>query len=130
MDGIRSATIDFDGLPINIGIAHGLANARKLLNDIRAGKSKFHAIEIMACPGGCIGGGGQPFHHGDSDILTRRAQSIYAEDAGKALRKSHQNPQILKLYEEFLGKPCGHKSHELLHTTYFDRSEEVAIDHE
>ena len=130
MDGIRSATIDFDGLPINIGIAHGLANARKLLNDIRAGKSKFHAIEIMACPGGCIGGGGQPFHHGDSDVLTSRARSIYAEDAGKPLRKSHLNPHIQKLYDEFLGEPCGHKSHELLHTTYFDRSEEVAIHHE
>lgn len=128
MDGIRSATIDFDGLPINIGIAHGLANARKLLNDVRAGKSKYHAIEIMACPGGCIGGGGQPFHHGNSEILKKRASSIYAEDAGKSIRKSHQNPQIIKLYEEFLGEPCGHKSHELLHTQYFDKSNEVVIE--
>jgi len=128
MDGIRSATIDFDGLPINIGIAHGLANARKLLNDVRAGKSKYHAIEIMACPGGCIGGGGQPFHHGNSEILKKRASSIYAEDAGKSIRKSHQNPQIIKLYEEFLGEPCGRKSHELLHTQYFDKSNEVVIE--
>lgn len=127
MEGIRSASIDFDGLAINIGIAHGLGNARKLLDDIRAGKSTYHAIEIMACPGGCIGGGGQPYHHGDSDILVKRAASIYAEDKNKALRKSHQNPQIIKLYEEFLGEPCGAKSHELLHTKYFDKSEEVHI---
>jgi len=128
MDGIRSATIDFDGLPINIGIAHGLANARKLLNDVRAGKSKYHAIEIMACPGGCIGGGGQPFHHGNSEILQKRASSLYTEDAGKPIRKSHMNPHIVKLYDEFLGKPCGHKSHELLHTQYFDKSDEVIIE--
>jgi len=128
MEGIRSATIDFDGLPINIGIAHGLANARKLLDDVRAGKSKYHAIEIMACPGGCIGGGGQPYHHGNSEILQKRASSLYTEDAGKAIRKSHQNPHIIKLYEEFLGEPCGHKSHELLHTQYFDKSNDVVIE--
>lgn len=130
MEGIRSATIDFNGLPLNIGIAHGLANARTLLNDIRAGKSKFHAIEIMACPGGCIGGGGQPFHHGHSEILKKRAAAIYNEDKEKIIRKSHENPSIIKLYEEFLGKPCGHKSHELLHTSYFDKSSEVAIHHD
>ncbi len=130
MEGIRSATIDFDGLPLNIGIAHGLANARTLLNDIRAGKSKFHAIEIMACPGGCIGGGGQPFHHGHSEILKKRAAAIYNEDKGKTIRKSHENPSIIKLYDEFLGKPCGHKSHELLHTSYFDKSSEVDIHHD
>jgi len=130
MEGIRSATIDFNGLPLNIGIAHGLANARTLLNDIRAGKSQFHAIEIMACPGGCIGGGGQPFHHGHSEILKKRAAAIYNEDKEKIIRKSHENPSIIKLYEEFLGKPCGHKSHELLHTSYFDKSSEVAIHHD
>ena len=122
LEGIRSATIDFDGLPINIGIAHGLGNARKLLEDIRAGKSLFHAIEIMACPGGCIGGGGQPHHHGDFSILKARQQAIYREDAGKPLRKSHENPFIIELYKEFLGKPLGEKSHHLLHTSYFDRS--------
>lgn len=127
LEGIRSATIDFDGLPLNIGIAHGLANARKLLNDIRAGKSTYHAIEIMACPGGCIGGGGQPYHHGDSDILKKRAAAIYSEDERKIIRKSHENPQILTLYKEFLGEPGSHKAHELLHTHYFDKSEEVDI---
>lgn len=130
MDGIRSATIDFDGLPLNIGIAHGLANARKLLNEVRAGRSKYHAIEIMACPGGCIGGGGQPYHFGNSEILLKRAASLYSEDDRKTLRKSHENPHILRLYDEFLGKPLGHKSHELLHTTYFDKSDEVAIQHD
>ena len=130
MDGIRSATIDFDGLPLNIGIAHGLANARKLLNEVREGRSKYHAIEIMACPGGCIGGGGQPYHFGNSEILLKRGASLYSEDERKVIRKSHENPQIIRLYEEFLGKPLGHKSHELLHTHYFDKSDEVAIHHD
>ncbi len=120
-EGIRSATIDFDGLDLQIGIAHGLGNARKLLEDIRAGKSTFHAIEIMACPGGCIGGGGQPLHHGKSSVLKARMEAIYREDAQKPLRKSHENPSIIKLYEEFLGEPCGAKSHALLHTHYFDK---------
>ncbi len=126
-EGIRSATIDFDGLPINIGIAHGLGNARKLLEDIKAGKSEFHAIEIMACPGGCIGGGGQPYHHGDVEVLKKRQRAIYEEDRGKTLRKSHENPFIQKLYSEFLGKPCGEKSHELLHTHYYDKKKKTEI---
>ncbi len=121
MKGLRQATIDFDGTPINIGIAHGLGNARKLLDSIRSGECLYHAIEIMSCPGGCIGGGGQPLHHGDSDILKARTAAIYREDAGKAIRKSHENPDIIKLYEEFLGAPLSHRAHELLHTNYFDR---------
>ena len=129
MEGIRQATIDFDGLPINIGIAHGLGNARKLLEEIKAGKSNFHAIEIMACPGGCIGGGGQPYHHGDVEILRKRQRAIYQEDAGKPIRKSHENPYIKLLYEEFLGKPLSDKSHELLHTHYFDKKNNVEINH-
>ena len=123
MDGIREATIDFDGLPIKIGIAHGLGNARKLLEDIQAGKSEFHAIEIMSCPGGCIGGGGQPYHHGNAEILKKRQMAIYQEDKNKTLRKSHENPHIIKLYEEFLGEPMSEKAHHLLHTEYFDRTE-------
>ncbi|MCF6333232.1 MAG: [FeFe] hydrogenase, group A [Draconibacterium sp.] len=123
MEGIREATIDFDGLPIKIGIAHGLGNARKLLEDIQAGKSEFHAIEIMSCPGGCIGGGGQPYHHGNADILKKRQMAIYQEDSNKSIRKSHENPYIIKLYEEFLGEPMSEKAHHLLHTKYFDRTE-------
>ena len=115
-------------MPIKIGIAHGLGNARKLLEDIRDGKSEFHAIEIMACPGGCIGGGGQPLHHGDGSIIKARQLAIYREDAGKAIRKSHENPFIIKLYEEFLGKPLSEKSHHLLHTRYFDKSKPTIIE--
>ncbi len=122
MEGLRKATIDFDGLPINIGIAHGLGNARKLLEEIKAGTSEFHAIEIMSCPGGCIGGGGQPYHHGDVEILRKRQKAIYSEDQSKTIRKSHENPYIKKLYEEFLGEPLSEKAHHLLHTEYFDRS--------
>lgn len=128
MEFIREATIDFDGLPIRIGIAHGLGNARKLLEEIKEGKSTFHAIEIMACPGGCIGGGGQPLHYGDSSILKARQKALYAEDKGKAIRKSHENPYIIELYKEFLGKPCGELSHHLLHTHYFDKSVEVTVE--
>ncbi len=127
MEGIREATIDFDGLPIKIGIAHGLGNARKLLEDIQAGKSEFHAIEIMSCPGGCIGGGGQPYHHGDASILKKRQMAIYREDSNKAIRKSHENPYIINLYKEFLGEPMSEKAHHLLHTQYFDRTEKVKI---
>lgn len=127
LGGVRSATIDFDGLPINIGIAHGLGNARKLLDDVRAGKSQFHAIEVMACPGGCIGGGGQPLHHGNSEIIKARAAAIYAEDKSKPLRKSHENPFIIKLYKEFLGKPNSEKAHHLLHTKYFDKKKKIIV---
>ncbi|MDP4183693.1 MAG: NADH-dependent [FeFe] hydrogenase, group A6 [Bacteroidota bacterium] len=122
MEGIRHATIDFNGLDLNIGIAHGLGNARKLLEDIRNGKSDFHAIEIMSCPGGCIGGGGQPYHHGDAEILKKRQEALYREDKSKPIRKSHENPYIKKIYEEFLGHPLSEISHHLLHTEYFDRS--------
>ncbi len=128
MESIRHATIDFNGLPINIGIAHGLGNARKLLEDIKAGKSQFHAIEIMACPGGCIGGGGQPYHHGNYNILKARQLAIYKEDANKPIRKSHENPYIIKLYEEYLGKPMSKQAHNLLHTHYFARKNEIVID--
>ncbi|MRR20283.1 2Fe-2S iron-sulfur cluster binding domain-containing protein [bacterium] len=127
MEGVRQATIDFDGFPLNIGIAHGLGNARKLLDDVRAGRSKLHAIEIMACPGGCIGGGGQPLHHGDSSILKARAKAIYDEDKNKPIRVSHKNPYIIQLYEEFLGEPNSEKAHHLLHTHYFDRKAKIVV---
>lgn len=121
MEGLRKTSVDMDGFTLNVAIAHGLGNARKLLNEIREGKSTYHVIEIMACPGGCIGGGGQPIHHGDSSILKARAEALYREDEGKVLRKSHENPFIISLYEEYLGKPLGEKAHRLLHTHYFDK---------
>jgi NADP-reducing hydrogenase subunit HndD len=122
MEGIRQATIDFGGFPLKIGIAHGLGNARRLLEKIESGESEFHAIEIMSCPGGCIGGGGQPYHHGNAEILKKRQKAIYQEDTNKKIRKSHENPSIIKLYEEYLGKPMSEKAHQLLHTEYFDRT--------
>lgn len=118
IEGLREASVQVGDLTLNIGIAHGLGNARKLLEDIRSGKSKYHAIEIMACPGGCIGGGGQPYHHGDMSIIEKRRQAIYLEDAGMSRRKSHENKEIIALYEEYLGEPYGEKAHELLHTKY------------
>lgn len=127
-EGVRSAEVDFDGLKLNIGIAHGLGNARKLLESIKSGESHFHAIEIMACPGGCIGGGGQPLHHGNSEILKARAAAIYREDEGKAIRKSHENPEIITLYNEFLGQPMSEKAHHLLHTEYFDKKKTIYIE--
>ena len=122
LENIKKATIKLNGVELHVGIAHGLGNARKLLNEIREGKSEFHAIEIMACPGGCIGGGGQPLHHGNSALLKARSQAIYQEDEHKPLRKSHENPDIIKLYEEYLGKPLSEKAHHLLHTHYFNKA--------
>ena len=119
LEGIRTATVDFNGTPIHIGIAHTLGNARKLLDGIKKGMYNFHAIEIMACPGGCIGGAGQPLHRGNSSFIKARMEAIYKEDAGKPIRKSHENPEIIALYEDFLGKPLSEKSHHLLHTHYF-----------
>lgn len=127
LEGVREAKIDFNGLELNIGIAHGLGNARKLLNDVRDGKSKYHAIEIMACPGGCIGGGGQPFHHGKSEILKARSLALYEEDRNKPIRKSHENPFIKVLYNEYLGEPNSEKAHRLLHTHYFDKKKKISI---
>lgn len=122
LEGVREATVDFNGTPIHIGIAHGLGNARKLLDKIRKGETMFHAIEIMACPGGCVGGAGQPYHHGDFSKVEKRLKAIYEEDKDKPLRKSHENPYVQQLYKEFLGQPCGEISHKLLHTHYFDKS--------
>ena len=118
MEGIREGTVQIGDMELKIGIAHGLGNARKLLECIREGKCSFHAIEIMACPGGCVGGGGQPYHHGHMEIIKKRQDAIYSEDRNKTKRKSHENEEIIKLYDEFLGEPYGKKAHELLHTHY------------
>jgi NADP-reducing hydrogenase subunit HndD len=128
LDGIKEAEIDLDGTKVWVAVAHGMKSARVLLDEIRAGKSKYQFIEIMGCPGGCVAGGGQPFvkptmkDYGDPDILntfrTKRAAALYSEDERQALRQSHNNPQIKALYDEFLGEPNSHKAHELLHTTY------------
>lgn len=121
MSGIKEATIPINGMDFKVGVAHGLGNARRLLESIRDGKSHYDAIEIMACPGGCIGGGGQPYHNGDVEVLHKRMEAIYREDRSKKIRKSHDNPYIKKLYDEFLGEPYGEKAHRLLHTHYTKR---------
>jgi NADP-reducing hydrogenase subunit HndD len=121
MTGIKETSVQVGPHTLNIGVASGLGNARKLLEKVQSGEKQFHVIEIMACPGGCLGGGGQPYHHGDMDILRKRNQVLYAEDAGKPERKSHENPYIKELYEKYLGKPLSEKAHHLLHTHYFKR---------
>jgi NADH-quinone oxidoreductase subunit G len=122
MDGIKEATIKINDMNINVAVASGLGNARKILEDIQSGKSNYHAIEIMACPGGCIGGGGQPYHHGNLDIISERAKGLYKEDRSKKTRKSHENVYVQNLYKDFLGKPYGEKAHKLLHTHYHKRA--------
>ncbi|MBQ2613774.1 MAG: iron hydrogenase small subunit [Clostridia bacterium] len=125
-DGIKTAEIPVGDLTVKVAIAHGLGNARKLLESIRNGEAEYHFIEIMACPGGCVTGGGQPIVPArvqmGIDLKKERAKALYTEDANAAIRKSHQNPDIIKLYDEFLGEPGGHKAHELLHTHYQARS--------
>lgn len=122
MEGIREATIQIGETSLHIGIVHGLSNARQILEGIKAGnKENFHAIEVMACPGGCIGGGGQPYHHGDCTILEKRQEALYEEDRKKEIRKSHENPAVIELYENYLNHPLSHQSHELLHTYYMGK---------
>lgn len=106
-----------EGVTLNVAVAHGLGNARELVEQIRRGEADYHFVEIMACPGGCIGGGGQPRMTTNS-VREARIRALYQEDEGKTLRKSHENPEIKQLYEEFLGRPLGEKSHHLLHTQY------------
>lgn len=121
MEGIKEASVTIGDKTLNVAVTSGLGNARKVLEKIEDGTSKYHAIEIMACPGGCINGGGQPFVHGDYSKIEARMRALYTEDARKAHRKSHQNASIKKLYDEFLGEPGSHKAHEILHTEYFAR---------
>lgn len=120
MDGVKEATVDINGMEVHVAVAHGLGNARKVLDEVKAGRSKYHFIEIMACPGGCIGGGGQPIPT-NLEIRMKRIEAIYQVDRGLPLRKSHENPAIKRLYEEFLGEPNGERAHHLLHTHYVPR---------
>jgi len=121
LKGLRTAEVDMGGKKLKIGIATGLGNARELLEAIRDKKADYDAIEIMACPGGCIAGGGQPYHHGNYEIVKKRQEAIYNEDRGRKYRKSHENPEVIKLYKEYLGEPYGEKAHKLLHTHYEER---------
>jgi NADP-reducing hydrogenase subunit HndD len=130
MDGVKEATIKIEGCvdawkflegaELKVAIAHGLVNANKIMSMAREGKAPYHFVEIMACPGGCIGGGGQPIPT-NMEIRKKRMKAIYSEDEHKVLRKSHENPDVIAIYKEFLDQPNSHKSHELLHTHYVER---------
>jgi len=125
MDGIKEASVKIGDLDVNVAVASSTGKASELLEMVKKGEKNYTFIEIMGCPGGCVNGGGQPIVSSQirnwTDIRPLRAKALYDEDASKKLRKSHENPEIKQIYEEYLGKPNGHKSHELLHTTYEKR---------
>ena len=127
VEGIKELTLNLPktGIVLKAAVAHGLGNARRLMEKVRSGEADYHFIEVMACPGGCVNGGGQPIQpakvRNEIDLRTERAKAIYEEDEASVLRRSHENPTVQKLYADFLGQPCGHKSHELLHTHYTKR---------
>jgi len=123
-EGVKEAEIEMKGTKVKVAIAHGGSNVVKLMDKIRSGEAFYHFVEIMACPGGCIGGGGQP-KSSVPGYLEKRMEAIYSIDRSSKIRKSHENPGILKLYEEYLEKPLGHLSHELLHTHYKNNSKSV-----
>ena len=124
-EGVKEAEIDLDGTKITVAVAHGTSNAAKVLESIKSGEKNYTFIEIMCCPGGCVTGGGQPILTAKQlmtiDPKVLRAKALYQEDAGKPIRKSHENPEIKQIYAEYLGEPCGERSHELLHTHYHAR---------
>lgn len=124
-NGLKEATYTLGGKTVNVAIASGLANARKIIESIKSGEKEYTFVEIMACPGGCVNGGGQPYVHDEvrnaHDLKTLRAQALYDYDSDSAVRCSHDNATVTKLYKEFFGEPNSHKAHELLHTTYVER---------
>jgi iron-only hydrogenase group A len=130
LEGVKTATVRIEGateewaflegVDVSVAVAHGLGNAQKAIEQVRSGEAQYHFIEVMTCPGGCIGGGGQPRFTTD-EIRMKRIAAIYREDEGRELRKSHENPYVRKLYEEYLGAPCGEVSHHLLHTHYLEK---------
>ncbi|MBP8952814.1 MAG: [FeFe] hydrogenase, group A [Armatimonadetes bacterium] len=121
MDGVKEATVKVGDIEFKAAIAHGLSNAAKLMDKVAAGEADYHFIEIMACPGGCLGGGGQPIPT-SPEIRKKRMEAIYAADVDLPIRRSHENPSIARIYEKFLGAPLSHKSHQLLHTEYTPRT--------
>lgn len=119
LNGIKETTINLNGTQLKVAAASGLGNARTLLENIQEGKCDYHLIEIMACPGGCINGGGQPYSEERLEVISERIKALYDIDKDKPVRKSHKNPSIIKLYEEYLEEPGSKKAHHLLHTNYF-----------
>jgi iron only hydrogenase large subunit-like protein len=120
LEGVKQASVTVEGITLNVAVVSGLGNACRLLDEIRAGRSDLHFIEVMTCPGGCIAGGGQPAST-DLDAVRKRMQGLYELDRHETIRTSHNNASVKRLYDEFLGKPLGHASHELLHTHYAAR---------
>lgn len=120
LQGIKSASIPINGIEINIAVVNGIGNVSPILDEIEKGESKYHFIEVMACPGGCINGGGQPIHQ-KPEKVKKRVQALYEIDSKMKNRKSHENESVKKLYKEFLGEPNGHIAHEILHTHYINR---------
>lgn len=120
LEGIKEASADMNGTHVKVAVTNGLGNARKIMDLVKAGKTDYHFIEVMACPGGCIGGGGNPIK--ENAMMTSRLDAVYRLDKELAIRKSHENPAVKALYEEYLGEPNGHRSHALLHTTYINRN--------
>jgi NADP-reducing hydrogenase subunit HndD len=120
IEGVKPEWNFLEGVTLNVAVAHGLSNAQRVIAACRSGEKQYHFVEVMTCPGGCIGGGGQP-RYTNNEVREARIKAIYREDDSKKLRKSHDNPDVAKLYAEFLGKPLGEKSHHLLHTKYTPR---------
>jgi NADP-reducing hydrogenase subunit HndD len=131
LNGVKEASLKIEGtvtpwnflegVTLNVAVAHGLSNAQRVISAVKSGEKQYHFVEVMTCPGGCIGGGGQP-RYTNNEVRQARIGAIYSEDESKKMRKSHENPDILKLYTEFLGQPLGEKSHHLLHTKYAARA--------
>lgn len=117
LDGWKEATFDLGGVPLSVAVVSGLSNAEKLIQSIRRGESSYHFVEVMACPGGCAGGGGQPIHDG-CELAAERGDVLWTLDRQMPLRKSHENPVIQQIYAEYLGEPLSHRAHELLHTDH------------
>jgi NADH-quinone oxidoreductase subunit G/NADP-reducing hydrogenase subunit HndD len=120
LDGVKEFKVEVAGTELGVAVVSGLGNARKLLDEIRQGRDDIHFIEVMTCPGGCIAGGGQPLT-ADTEAVKARMKALYKIDRDEPLRLSHRNPDVQRLYEEFLGEPLGEKSHHLLHTNYEQR---------
>ena len=124
-ESIKRTTIEIGGNKIKAVVAHGLANAQKIMEEIKAGEADYQFVEIMACPGGCVMGGGQPIKSSKTrmniDVRKKRAEALYTIDGRSIIRKSHESPVMIQLYKEYLEKPGSHKAHELLHTHYIPR---------
>ena len=120
---VRVAEIEVTGIKLKVAVVHGLGAARKLIEDIKSGKQYFDAIEVMACKGGCVGGSGQPYHHGNFEIVKKRAEGLQDIDYHKELRESNENESVMKLYDRYIGEANNEVAHRLLHTHYFDRKE-------